>query len=108
MKLTPEIKKFILSQIKSYSKKMGIKKEIDVTLEIIPAKHKMSASNMYGVFYEQQHNEKTIDLLYLNVKALPNRKALTYTIVHELVHCKHPDMKHGRQFDRIVEDYFSF
>lgn len=60
---------------------------------------------MSGVFYQQTGRvSKVSDLLYINVAALPNRKALRYTIAHELVHLKYRHLQHGAKFDAYVED----
>ena len=118
MKLTKELREFAIFEIKHYAKKMKIQaKDLpDLALEIIPntslgrgrgGGRRQSATKMFGVFFEENSapGYQVADLLFLNVGGHPSRKALKYTIVHELVHLKHPRWKHGKKFNDLVESY---
>jgi hypothetical protein len=115
MKITKALREFIIFEIKHYARKMGIQpgKLPDVALEIIPKKilgrggGKASSNNMYGVFFEESGKERVADLLFLNVDKHPTRKSLSHTIVHELVHLRHPTWEHGKKFNDLVEFYLN-
>ena len=47
------------------------------------------------------------DLLYINLRIHINEYNLRYTITHELTHKKHPRLRHGDKFNKIVDSYFS-
>ena len=55
-----------------------------------------TAYKYYGVSY-MNHN-----LIFINVKKIPDEKALEDTIAHELVHQRFPYLSHGKRFNKIV------
>lgn len=62
----------------------------------ITAGRRTTAYKYYGVSY-MQHNT-----IFVNVKKIPDQKALDDTIAHELVHLRFPYLSHGRRFNKIV------
>src|SRR5690348_17627978 len=50
-----------------------------------------SAYKYYGVSY-MQHN-----LIFVNVRKMPDEKTLENTIVHELIHMRFPYLSHGKR-----------
>jgi predicted metal-dependent hydrolase len=62
----------------------------------ITAGRRTTAYKYYGVSY-MQHN-----LVFINVKKIPDEKALDDTIAHELVHLRFKYLSHGRRFNKLV------
>lgn len=62
----------------------------------LTAGRRTTAYKYYGVSY-MQHN-----LIFINVKKIPDEKALDDTIAHELVHLRFPYLSHGRRFNKLV------
>jgi hypothetical protein len=108
MKVTKKITEFVKTQAEYYCRLMKIPENIDIVLDMpLPANNKHSGKSWYGVTYAQDGGSRHNDLLFLNVAKHPDRKSLQYTLVHELVHVKHPRLKHGKKFDKIVGSYFN-
>ncbi|MDH3677766.1 MAG: hypothetical protein OEQ12_05635 [Nitrosopumilus sp.] len=55
-----------------------------------------SAYKYYGVSY-LQHN-----LIFINVRKIPDEKTLENTLVHELIHLRFPYLAHGKRFNKLV------
>ena len=55
-----------------------------------------SAYKYYGVSY-LQHN-----LVFINVRKIPDEKTLENTLVHELIHLRFPYLAHGKRFNKLV------
>ena len=55
-----------------------------------------SAYKYYGVSY-LLHN-----LIFINVRKIPDEKTLENTIVHELIHMRFPYLSHGKRFNKLV------
>ncbi len=55
-----------------------------------------SAYKYYGVSY-MQHN-----MVFVNVRKMPDEKTLENTIVHELIHLRFPYLSHGKRFNKLV------
>jgi hypothetical protein len=107
LQITNALKEHVKIETLRLCRIMGIKKHLipEITLEILsPTNRKQSNNSMYGVFFEDVDGRLS-DLLFVNVASHPNKTALRYTLIHELVHRKHPQMRHGKRFDHIVDDY---
>ncbi len=104
MKLNPDIRLSILEKTGICSARLSIPepKVLLSTREVlqmpkeITAGRRTTAYKYYGVSY-MQHN-----LVFINVKKIPNEKALDDTIAHELVHLRFPYLSHGRRFNKLV------
>ncbi len=104
MKLDPDLRLQILEKIGVYSGRFSISEPqvLLTTKEVLDAPKELtegrrtSAYKYYGVSY-LQHN-----LVFINVRKIPDEKTLENTIVHELVHMRFPYLAHGRRFNRLV------
>ena len=104
MKLDPELRLQILEKIGIYSNRFSIeephillstKEVLDAPKEITEGR-RTSAYKYYGVSY-LQHN-----LVFINVRKIPDEKTLENTIVHELIHMRFPYLAHGKRFNKLV------
>ncbi len=104
MKLTPDLRLEILEKIGVYSNRFSIsepqvllstKEVLDMPKEMTEGR-RTSAYKYYGVSY-LQHN-----LVFINVRKIPNEKELENTIVHELIHVRFPYLAHGKRFNKLV------
>ena len=104
MKLDPELTLQILEKVGIYSNRFSISepKILLTTKEVLDAPKEMtegrrtSAYKYYGVSY-LQHN-----LVFLNVRKIPDEKTLENTLVHELIHMRFPYLAHGKRFNKLV------
>lgn len=104
MKLDPELRLQILEKVGIYSNRFSIlePKVMMTTKEVLEMPREMtegrrtSAYKYYGVSY-LQHN-----LIFINVRKIPDEKNLENTIVHELIHMRFPYLSHGRRFNKLV------
>ena len=104
MKLDPELRLQILEKVGVYSNRFSITEPIVMmtTKEVLEMPKEMtegrrtSAYKYYGVSY-LQHN-----LIFVNVRKIPDEKNLENTIVHELIHMRFPYLSHGRRFNKLV------
>ena len=104
MKLDPELKLKILEKVGVYSQRFSISEPMILlaTKEVLDAPKEMtegrrtSAYKYYGVSY-LQHN-----LVFINVRKIPDEKILENTIVHELIHMRFPYLAHGKRFNKLV------
>ena len=104
MKLDPELKLQILEKVGIYSNRFSIPEPtiLLTTKEVLDAPKEMtegrrtSAYKYYGVAY-LQHN-----LVFINVRKIPDDKTLENTIVHELIHMRFPYLAHGKRFNKLV------
>jgi predicted metal-dependent hydrolase len=104
MMLDPELKLQILEKIGIYSNRFSIPepKIILTTKEVLDMPKEMtegrrtSAYKYYGVSY-LRHN-----LVFINVRKIPDEKTLDNTIVHELIHMRFPYLAHGKRFNKLV------
>jgi Zn-dependent peptidase ImmA (M78 family) len=104
MKLDPELTLQILEKIGIYSNRFSIpepkmllstKEVLDMPREMTEGR-RTSAYKYYGVSY-LQHN-----LVFINVRKIPDEKTLENTIVHELIHMRFPYLAHGKRFNKLV------
>ena len=104
MKLDPELKLQILEKIGIYSNRFSISepKILLTTKEVFDMPKEMtegrrtSAYKYYGVSY-LQHN-----LVFINIRKIPDEKTLENTLVHELIHMRFPYLSHGKRFNKLV------
>ena len=104
MKLDPELRLQILEKIGIYSNRFSIlePKILLSTKEVLDAPKEMtegrrtSAYKYYGVSYLQYN------LVFINVRKIPDDKTLENTIVHELIHMRFPYLAHGKRFNKLV------
>ena len=104
MKLDPELKLQILEKVGIYANRFSIPEPqlLFVTKEVLDMPREMtegcrtSAYKYYGVSY-LQHN-----LVFINVRKIPDEKTLENTIVHELIHMRFPYLAHGKRFNKLV------
>ncbi len=104
MKLGPDLRLEILEKVGIYSNRFSIPepKVILTTKEVLEVPKKMtegrrtSAYKYYGVSY-LQHN-----LIFINVRKIPDEKNLENTLVHELIHMRFPYLSHGKRFNKLV------
>lgn len=104
MKLDPELRLQILEKVGIYSNRFSIaepemllstKEVLDAPKEITEGR-RTSAYKYYGVSY-LKHN-----LVFINVRKIPDDKILENTIVHELIHMRFPYLAHGKRFNKLV------
>lgn len=104
MNLDPDLRLQILEKVGIYSNRFSITepKVLLTTREVlempkeITAGRRTSAHKYYGVSY-LQHN-----LVFINVRKIPDEKTLDNTIVHELIHMRFPYLSHGKRFNKLV------
>ncbi len=104
MKLDPDLRLAILEKVGIYSCRFSIPEPhvLMTTREVlgmpkgVTEGRRTSAYKYYGVSY-LNHN-----LVFINVRKIPDERALENTIVHELIHLRFPYLSHGRRFNRLV------
>ncbi len=104
MKLDSDLRFKILETTGIYSYRFGIQepKVLLITREVLEMPREMtegrrtSAYKYLGVSY-MQHN-----MIFLNVRKIPDEKTLQNTIVHELIHLRFPYLSHGKRFNKLV------
>ena len=104
MKLDDDLKLSILEKVGIYSNRFSIPepKILLTTKEVLEMPKEMtegrrtSAYKYFGVSY-LQHN-----LVFINVRKIPDEKALENTLVHELIHFRFPYLAHGKRFNKLV------
>lgn len=104
MKLDSELKLQILEKVGIYSNRFSIhepkillttKEVLDMPKEMTEGR-RTSAYKYYGVSY-LLHN-----LVFINVRKIPDEKTLENTLVHELIHMRFPYLAHGKRFNKLV------
>lgn len=104
MKLDSDLEFQILEKVGIYSNRFSIPepKILMTTRQVLDMPKEMtdgrrtSAYKYYGVSY-LQHN-----LVFINVRKIPDEKVLENTIVHELIHMRFPYLAHGKRFNKLV------
>lgn len=104
MKLDSDLRFKILEKVGIYSYRFGISepKVLLTTREVlempkeITRGRRTSAYKYLGVSYLQNN------LVFINIKKIPDDKTLENTIVHELIHMRFPYLSHGRRFTKLV------
>jgi Zn-dependent peptidase ImmA (M78 family) len=104
MKLDPELQFIILEKVGIYSNRFSVqepkvllstKEVLDMPREITEGR-RTSAYKYYGVSYLQEN------LIFINVRKIPDEKSLENTIVHELIHMRFPYLSHGKRFNKLI------
>lgn len=104
MELDDDLRLRILEKSGIFSNRLSIlepkvlltsKEVLDMPKEMT-AGRRTTAYKYYGVSY-LQHN-----LIFINVKRIPDEKTLDDTIAHELTHMRFPYLSHGKRFNKIV------
>ena len=104
MKLNSELKLQILEKVGIYSNRFSISEPrvLLTTKEVLDMPRTMtegrrtSAYKYYGVSYLQYN------LVFINVRKIPDEKTLENTLVHELIHMRFPYLAHGKRFNKLV------
>jgi len=104
VKIDPDLTLQILEKVGIYSNRFSIlePKILFVTKDVLSMPREMtegcrtSAYKYYGVSY-LQHN-----LVFINIRKIPDEKTLENTIVHELIHMRFPYLAHGKRFNKLV------
>jgi Zn-dependent peptidase ImmA (M78 family) len=104
VKLDPDLRLEILEKAGIYSNRFSITepKILLTTKEVLGMPKEMtegrrtSAYKYYGVSYLQH------DLVFINVRKIPDEKTLENTLVHELIHLRFPYLAHGKRFNKLV------
>lgn len=104
MKLDPDLKFKILEMAGIYSNRFGIPepkivlttKEVLELPRVITEGRRTSAYKYLGVSY-LHHN-----VVFINVKKMPDEKVLENTVVHELIHMRFKYLSHGKRFNLLV------
>ena len=107
MKDTPQVRKCVQEIATYYSDKLGLSaKEIpDIFFDGITLPRKKDSvfkSNDYAKYVYGG-----ISLIHMNLKAhtsVRGKKGLVDTIVHELIHIKYPNLRHGDKFDKMIQE----
>jgi hypothetical protein len=104
VKLGPDLRLEILEKAGIYSNRFSItepkillttKEVLDMPKEMTEGR-RTSAYKYYGVSYLQH------DLVFINVRKIPDEKTLENTLVHELIHLRFPYLAHGKRFNKLV------
>ncbi len=104
MKIDPDLRLQIMEKVGIYSNRFSIPEPrlLLTTKDVLDAPKEMtegrrtSAYKYYGVSY-LQHN-----LVFVNVRKIPDEKILENTIVHELIHMRFQYLAHGKRFNKLV------
>jgi len=108
MKLTDDLRLELLEKVGIYSNRFSITepKLLLTTKEVLDMPKKMTegrrttAYKYYGVSYIPEN------LIFINVRKIPDEKMLENTIVHELIHLRFPYLSHGRRFNKLIRQGF--
>ena len=104
VRLDPNLRLSVLEKVGIYSSRFNIveprvvmstREVLDLPKDVTRGR-RTSAYKYLGVSY-LQHN-----LVFINIKKIPDHKTLENTIVHELVHLRFPYLSHGKRFNRLV------
>ena len=104
VKIGSELQLKILEKVGIYANRFGIQepKVLLTTKEVLEMPKEMtegrrtSAYKYYGVSYMQYN------MIFVNVRKMPDEKTLENTIVHELIHLRFPYLSHGKRFNKLV------
>ena len=104
MKLDPDLRLEILEKVGIFSKRFSIQEPqvLLTTKEVLEMPKKMTegrrttAYKYYGVSYLPNN------LIFLNIRKIPDQKTLENTLIHELIHIRFPYLSHGKRFNKLV------
>lgn len=106
MKLDADLRLRVLETVGIYAARLSVaeprvllttREVLDVPRELT-AGRRTSAYKYFGVSYLDSN------MVFINVRKIPDERTLVDTIAHEMVHVRFPYMSHGRRFDRLVAD----
>ena len=104
MKLSDDLRLQLLEKVGIYSNRFSIpepklllstKEVLDMPKEMTEGR-RTTAYKYYGVSYIPEN------LVFINVRKIPDEKTLENTIVHELIHLRFPYLSHGRRFNKLI------
>lgn len=104
MKLDDDLRLAILEKIGIYSARFSIdppvvllssREVLELPRELTEGR-RTTAYKYYGVSYLTQN------IVFINIRKIPDEKTLEDTLVHELVHMRFPYLSHGRRFNKLV------
>ncbi len=104
VKLDDDLRLVILEKVGIYSARFSIdaptvllsSREVLALPRELTEGRRTTAYKYYGVSYLTQN------IVFINVRKIPDEKTLENTIVHELVHMRFPYLSHGRRFNKLV------
>ena len=104
MKLVPDLRLEILEKVGIFSNRFSIAepkvlftpKEVLQEPKELTEGRRTTAYKYFGISYMQSN------LIFINVKKIPDEKTLDNTIVHELIHMRFPYLSHGKRFNKLV------
>ena len=104
MKPDSDLRFKILEKVGVYSARFSITepkilfttKEVLDMPKAVTEGRRTSAYKYLGVSYIQDN------VVFINVRKMPDEKTLENTIVHELIHMRFPYLSHGRKFNKLV------
>ncbi len=104
MKLDPDLKLELLEKAGIYSNRLSIDepkivfktKEVLAMSKQITEGRRTTAYKYYGITY-LDHN-----LVFLNIRKMPDEKTIENTLVHELIHLRFPYLSHGKKFNKLI------
>ena len=104
MKLDPDLKLELLEKAGIYSNRLSIDepkivfktKEVLAMPKQITEGRRTTAYKYYGITY-LDHN-----LVFLNIRKMPDEKTIENTLVHELIHLRFPYLSHGKKFNKLI------
>ena len=106
MKLDADVRLRILEAVGVYAARLSVaeprvllttREVLDVPRELT-AGRRTSAYKYFGVSYLESN------MVFINVRKIPDERTLVDTIAHEMVHVRFPYLSHGRRFDRLVSE----
>jgi len=104
VKLDSDLRFKILEKVGVYSARFSIseakilfttKEVLEMPKEVTEGR-RTSAYKYLGVSYILDN------VVFINVRKIPDEKILENTIVHELIHMRFPYLSHGRRFNKMV------
>ncbi len=110
MKDTPQVRQFIRERVTHYTKKLKMKQwQIpDVFFNGIALPNKKdSIFNDKKYYAHYFHDEGSLSLIHINIPAHKTKQDLDDSIAHELIHLQEPSLRHGKKFDKKVQELMS-
>lgn len=104
MKLDPDLRFRILEKVGVYCARFSIAepkillttKDVLEMPKSVTEGRRTSAYKYLGVSYIMDN------VVFINVRKIPDEKVLENTIVHELIHMRFPYLSHGKRFNKMV------
>jgi hypothetical protein len=109
VQLTSEIRGFLENEIEFYSKRLKLKTPLslftDLELSGMVTTYKQFEYIKKETVGESWHHKDTgldYDVMYINIENTDFLWQLIDAVVHELLHLKHPKLRHGSKFQDTV------